>query len=120
MVQKTGPFFDLYQMVKVNEGKENEREELKLTHYGIPFETCIKNVIHHKIQDKEYSLADYVTAYEKAVKELSELIEISEDNPKKKKENAKLVINGRHDPCIVPRAVPVIEAVTAVAILNLL
>ena len=37
-----------------------------------------------------------------------------------KKENAKLVINGRHDPCIVPRAVPVIEAVTAVAILNLL
>lgn len=89
MVQKTGPFFDLYQMVKVNEGKENEREELKLTHYGIPFETCIKNVIHHKIQDKEYSLADYVTAYEKAVKELSELIEISEDNPKKKKENAK-------------------------------
>ena len=89
MVQKTGPFFDLYQMVKVNEGKENEREELKLTHYGIPFEACIKNVIHHKIQDKEYSLADYVTAYEKAVKELSELIEISEDNPKKKKENAK-------------------------------
>ena len=37
-----------------------------------------------------------------------------------KKENAKLVINGRHDPCIVPRAVPVIEAVTAVAIINLL
>lgn len=37
-----------------------------------------------------------------------------------KKENAKLVIKGRHDPCIVPRAVPVIEAVTAVAILNLL
>ena len=37
-----------------------------------------------------------------------------------KKENAKLVITGRHDPCIVPRAVPVIEAVTAVAILNLL
>ena len=37
-----------------------------------------------------------------------------------KKENAKLVIKGRHDPCIVPRAVPVIEAVTAVAIINLL
>ncbi|MCQ2514110.1 MAG: chorismate synthase [Ruminococcus sp.] len=37
-----------------------------------------------------------------------------------KKENAELEINGRHDPCIVPRAVPVIEAVTAIAILNII
>ncbi len=37
-----------------------------------------------------------------------------------KKENAVLEIHGRHDPCIVPRAVPVIEAVTAVAIINLM
>jgi len=31
-------------------------------------------------------------------------------------ENVPLVIHGRHDPCIVPRAVPVIEAAAAVAI----
>ena len=37
-----------------------------------------------------------------------------------KKENAELEIHGRHDPCIVPRAVPVIEAVTAIAIANLM
>lgn len=37
-----------------------------------------------------------------------------------KKENAVLEINGRHDPCIVPRAVPVIEAVTAIALINLM
>lgn len=37
-----------------------------------------------------------------------------------KKENAQLEIKGRHDPCIVPRAVPVIEAVTAIAIINLM
>lgn len=36
------------------------------------------------------------------------------------KQNTTLEIQGRHDPCIVPRAVPVIEAVTAVAIINLL
>lgn len=36
-----------------------------------------------------------------------------------KKENAELEIHGRHDPCIVPRAVPVIEAVTAIAIINM-
>ncbi len=35
-------------------------------------------------------------------------------------ENAKLTVHGRHDPCIVPRAVPVIEAVCALAIINLL
>ena len=36
------------------------------------------------------------------------------------KENAPLVIHGRHDPCIVPRAVPVVEAVTALTILDML
>ena len=30
--------------------------------------------------------------------------------------NTELEITGRHDPCIVPRAVPVIEAVTALAL----
>lgn len=33
-------------------------------------------------------------------------------------ENARLTIVGRHDPCIVPRAVPVIEAVTAWTVLD--
>ena len=33
-------------------------------------------------------------------------------------ENAELKIHGRHDPCIVPRAVPVAEAVCAVALLD--
>ena len=36
------------------------------------------------------------------------------------KENDELVIEGRHDPCIVQRAVPVIEAVAAIGILDLL
>ena len=35
-------------------------------------------------------------------------------------ENATLKIHGRHDPCIVPRAVPVIEAAAAVAVINCL
>lgn len=36
------------------------------------------------------------------------------------KENDELKIVGRHDPCIVPRAIPVVEAVTAIAILELM
>ncbi len=37
-----------------------------------------------------------------------------------KMENEMLVVSGRHDPCIVPRAVPVIEAVTAFVLLDLM
>ena len=36
------------------------------------------------------------------------------------KENAPLVIHGRHDPCIVPRAVPVAEAVAALTVLDMM
>ncbi len=36
----------------------------------------------------------------------------------KTKENTKLTIHGRHDPCIVPRAVPCVEAACAIAILD--
>lgn len=35
-----------------------------------------------------------------------------------KKEAEALTVTGRHDPCIVPRAVPVLEAVTALAVLD--
>ena len=35
-----------------------------------------------------------------------------------KLENTTLSIKGRHDPCIIPRAVPVVEAATAIAILD--
>ena len=35
-------------------------------------------------------------------------------------ENTELVIHGRHDPCIAHRAVPVVEAVTAAGLLDLL
>lgn len=36
------------------------------------------------------------------------------------KENVKLTVKGRHDPCIVPRAVPVAEAAAAIAVYDAL
>ena len=36
------------------------------------------------------------------------------------RENAELEIKGRHDPCIVPRAVPVVEAAAAIALINII
>jgi chorismate synthase len=35
-------------------------------------------------------------------------------------ENTTLAVKGRHDPCIVPRAVPVVEAAAALAVTDLL
>ena len=37
-----------------------------------------------------------------------------------KNENTELIIKGRHDPCIIQRAVPVIEAVAAMSILDII
>ncbi len=37
-----------------------------------------------------------------------------------RRENARMTIKGRHDPCIVPRAVPVVEAAAAVAVTDML
>ncbi len=35
-------------------------------------------------------------------------------------ENTKITVGGRHDPCVVPRAVPVIEAAAALAVMDLI
>ena len=37
-----------------------------------------------------------------------------------KQENVTMVVKGRHDPCIVPRAVPVVEAAAAIAIVDMM
>lgn len=47
-------------------------------------------------------------------------INVEQQTVNAKGENLTLVVGGRHDPCIVPRAVPVVEAVTAMAIWDLL
>lgn len=55
-----------------------------------------------------------------AVKPTASIGKIQNTVDIEKRENAKLEIIGRHDPCIVHRAVPVVEAVTAIALLDLL
>ncbi|MBQ9151075.1 MAG: chorismate synthase [Clostridia bacterium] len=37
-----------------------------------------------------------------------------------RRENTPLTIKGRHDPCIIPRAVPVVEAAAAVAVVDMM
>jgi chorismate synthase len=35
-------------------------------------------------------------------------------------ENTTIQIEGRHDPCVVPRAVPIVEAMTALVLMDML
>ncbi|NLB78296.1 MAG: chorismate synthase [Clostridiaceae bacterium] len=55
-----------------------------------------------------------------AIKPTSSIAKEQDTVDIKKGSNSKLVVKGRHDTCIVPRAVPVIDAATAIAVLDLL
>lgn len=78
MVQssETGPFFDLSLLVKVNEGKDNERSEMKLVAYGLPFESCMQKIVGIKMADKDgvYTVAEFIAKYKSVVDEVSKLI----------------------------------------------
>ena len=55
-----------------------------------------------------------------AVKPTASIAKEQETVDLETRESTSLVIHGRHDPCIVPRAVPVAEAVTALTVLDML
>ncbi len=55
-----------------------------------------------------------------AVKPTPSIFKEQESISLSQKNSATLAIKGRHDPCIVPRAVPCIEAAAALAVINLL
>ena len=55
-----------------------------------------------------------------AIKPTPSISKVQDSISYKDKENKELKITGRHDPCIVPRALPCIEAAAAVAIYDLM
>jgi len=54
-----------------------------------------------------------------ALKPVSSISKIQDTIDMEKMEDAKLEIKGRHDTCIVPRAVPVVEAACAIALCDI-
>lgn len=62
---KTSPFFDLKLLAIVNEGKSNERTEMKLDGYSVPFDACIDRIITHRLYLKNItvSLNGYIEEY---------------------------------------------------------
>ena len=55
-----------------------------------------------------------------AIKPTPSISQVQQSVSLSREENQELIVKGRHDPCIVPRAVPVVEAAAAIAIFDLL
>lgn len=58
--------------------------------------------------------------YRVAIKPTASISKEQDSISLSKKTEEKINIKGRHDPCIVPRAVPCVEAATAIALLDLI
>ena len=88
---KSTPFFNLKLPVKVNEGKDNERTDMKLVGYGMPFETCIQQIISRRFSedDSTYTAMEYIREYTKQVHELIDLVSYVYKAPKTDEEETK-------------------------------
>lgn len=89
---KSTPFFNLKLPTKVNEGKENERSEMKLVGYGMPFETCIQQIVSKRfsLEDKTYSVKEYIESYIVQVEKLNTLVTYTYKPSKKDKKDDSL------------------------------
>lgn len=71
------PFFDLKIPTIINEGKPNERTEMKIFGQGMTFEACLKQIISTRLNVKEttYSAIEYMKAYTAEVAKIGKLVE---------------------------------------------
>lgn len=72
-------FWDLELLYTVRPKGKPERQEFKDAGFGMPLETCIRKVIHHRISSKRDvgTLKEYVQDYKEEVKRLEELLNSS-------------------------------------------
>lgn len=77
---KSSPFFDLKIATIINKGKANERTELKLVGYSMPFESCVEYIIAHRLSEKNLSLSitGFIEVYEAEFKSLKQSIIVCE------------------------------------------
>lgn len=73
---KSSPFFDLYILTVVHEGKEEERFDLKLEGYSMTFEACMKRIVSFRLSqlDITCSVAEYIDLYEKETEKVLKLL----------------------------------------------
>lgn len=88
---KDYPFFDLKVPAIINEGKPNERTEMKVIGHGMTFEACLKQIISTRLNVKDitYSAIEYMRAYTAEVAKIGKLVEyiVKESKTIKEEEN---------------------------------
>lgn len=94
---KNLPFFDLKLPTVINEGKPNERTEMKVVGHAMPFKACVNEIIMHRlgiINEVYDSINEFVNTYIqefekiKSSKQVS-FIEIVSKKDKKDEEDEK-------------------------------
>ena len=72
-------FWDLELLYTVRPKGKPERQEFMDAGFGMPLETCIRKVIHHRISSKRDvgTLKEYVQDYKEEVKRLEEMLNSS-------------------------------------------
>ena len=59
-------FYNLSIPVKVNAGTDKEREEFKIVGYGMPFDSCIKQIVDYRMANwKDHILQKSILIYMK-------------------------------------------------------
>jgi hypothetical protein len=96
---KSTPFFNLKLPTIVNEGKENERTEMKIEGYGMPFELCIQKIVSLRMskEDEVYSAVEYMNEYVRQANELSKCVSYINKALKTDEENEEIDSDDRFD-----------------------
>lgn len=66
------PFYNLYFLEYVHKDKPNERSELKLFGYSVPFNSCIDYIVNKRLNDSDLTLNinEFIKFYEKTLREV--------------------------------------------------
>ena len=88
---KDTEFFNLSVLSIINAGKDNERQEMKIVAYGLPFEAAFKKIVALKISQEHSgvicSTAEYIELYKNAVEEIGKLVTYEENTKLKESDD---------------------------------
>jgi chorismate synthase len=120
----SGSIFSIGAVKGIEFGSGFAASELRGSQNNDPFELDSKGIIVKKTNNAGGILGGISDGspivFRVALKPTPSISLPQETVDKEKKENIKINIRGRHDPTIVPRAVVVVEAMTAITLVDLL